>query len=178
MPPTRTARVTVRSEQVADREAIHDLTRHAFAPMVYAAGNEQDLIDALRRAGALVLSLVAVDAGGAVVGHVAFSPAGAPGGAAGWYALGPVAVLPALQRRGIGRQLIEDGLRHLVARDAAGCILVGDPRYYARFGFTSRPTFAPAGVPAAYFMILLLAGPVPASPLAFQPLFEADQNPA
>lgn len=135
--------------------------------MPYASGNEQDLVDALRRDGGLALSLVATEPDGAMIGHIAFSPASA----GDWYALGPVSVDPARQRRGVGRLLIEEGLRRLVARGAAGCILVGNPALYGRFGFAVRPTLAPAGVPAAFFMVLPLAGSLPAAPIAFHPLF-------
>ena len=140
--------------------------------MPFAAGDEQDLINDLRAAGALSLSLVA-ERGEQIVGHVAFSPATAAVGSPGWFALGPVAVEPGLQRQGIGSLLIHEGLRQLRARDAAGCILTGDPAYYARFGFRLFPHLAPPGEPAEYFMILPLANPTPTAVVAFHPLFQA-----
>jgi putative acetyltransferase len=79
--------------------------------------------------------------------------------APGWYALGPVAVAPELQRRGIGSRLIRTCLDWLQrpTQNAAGCILVGNPEYYRRFGFLPFPALAPSNVPAQFFQILPLA---------------------
>lgn len=91
----------IRPETATDRAAIQDLTTRAFAGRSYSDGDEQDLIEALRNAGALAVSLVA-EANGKIVGHVALSPAFAQDGSQGWYALGPISVDPAHQRQGIG----------------------------------------------------------------------------
>lgn len=159
----------IRPETARDRAAIRAVTRRAFAGMPHSRGDEQDLIDRLRAAGALALSLVA-EREGRVIGHVAFSPAVAADGSPGWYALGPVAVEPGLQRRGIGASLIETGIGALRGRGAAGCVLVGDPGYYGRFGFRLRPELAPEDVPAEYFMILPLAVAEPKATVRFHPL--------
>jgi len=63
-----------------------------------------------------------------------------------------VAVPPAMQGRGIGAALIEAGLAALKARGAAGCVVMGDPAYYTRFGFAATPALTYPGVPPAYFM--------------------------
>jgi putative acetyltransferase len=160
----------IRPETAADEKAIYDLTKAAFAPMPYAGGDEQDLVNRLRDRGALVLSLVAVQ-GEAIVGHVAFSPAFAQDGSAGWYALGPVAVAPPHQHQGVGGLLITAGLTQLKAWNAAGCILTGNPAYYTRFGFESCPDLAPSCEPAQYFMIVPLGNKKPTSIMAFHPLF-------
>ena len=162
--------LVIRPETPADHAAIHDITKRAFAPMVYADGNEQDLIGRFREAGALAISLVA-EQDGAVVGQVTFTEAFAADGSPGWYALGPVAVEPALQNRHIGSSLIEAGLAKLRGRDAAGCVLVGDPAYYQRFGFRLFPDLCPAGEPAAYYQILPLRETTPESVISFHPLF-------
>jgi putative acetyltransferase len=162
--------IIIRDEQPGDHAAIYDLTARAFAPMPYSDGDEQDLIDALRAAGALAISLVAL-LEGKLVGHVAFSPATAADGSAGWYALGPVSAEPELQRQGIGSALIHEGIRRLREREAAGCILVGNPDYYSRFGFRPYPTLAPAGQPPEYFMILPLAVTEPSTVVEFHPAF-------
>ena len=91
--------IAIRPEQEVDRDQIHDLTKRAFAPMAFAAGDEQDLINALRDADALTISLVAVQ-DGEVVGHIAFSPANSADGEPGWFALGPVSVAPEVQGLG------------------------------------------------------------------------------
>ncbi len=164
--------LTIRPESRNEYGAIHDLTQRAFAPMPFAAGDEQTLIGLLRDAGALSLSLVAEQAG-VVVGHVAFTPATAANGAPGWYALGPVSVEPALQRAGIGSRLINAGLNTLRAWDAAGCILTGNPAYYRRFGFVVTPQLCPPEETPAYFMVLPMRVASPASVISFHPLFHA-----
>ena len=165
----------IRPERQGDQPAIHDLTRRAFAPMPYSDGDEQYLLDALRDAGALSVSLVAERAG-AIVGHVAFSPAFPADGSPGWYALGPVSAEPDLQKRGIGSRLIETGLDRLRARGAAGCILVGDPAYYRRFGFRLRPDRAPEDQPKDYFQMLPLGDAEPDCTVDFHPVFRADHG--
>lgn len=162
--------LVIRPETPADYTAIHDVTRRAFAPMAYADGNEQDLIDRFRKAGALALSLVA-ERDGAVVGQVTFTEAFATDGSPGWYALGPVAVEPDLQTQHIGSELIETGIAMLRERDAAGCVLVGNPAYYSRFGFRPFPDLCPDGEPAEFYQILPLRVATPESVISFHPLF-------
>ncbi len=144
------ANIAVRPERVEDHAAIHDLTGRAFAPMPFSDGDEQYLIDALRKADALSLSLVA-EQDQSIVGHVAFSPAFPVDGSPGWYALGPVSAEPELQKAGIGRRLIETGLDQLRAQGAAGCILLGNPAYYSRFGFAVRSNLSPDADHAEFF---------------------------
>ena len=163
--------IQIRSEQPSDHATIYDITKRAFAPMPFADGDEQDLINKLRDAGALAISLVA-EQDHAVIGHIAFSPAFAEDGSAGWYALGPVAVEPARQKQGIGGQLIRAGIEELRKRDAAGCVLVGNPAIYGRFGFALAPELTPVGHPAEYFQILPLRIAAPNAVVNFHPLFE------
>ena len=166
--------IIIRPETPADQAAIHDITKRAFAPMEYADGNEQDLIDRFRDAGALALSLVA-ERDGVVVGQVTFTKAFATDGSSGWYALGPVAVEPDLHRQHIGSKLIETGLAMLRERDAAGCVLVGDPAYYSRFGFRPFPDLCPEGEPAEYYQLLPLRVKAPDCVIAFHPLFHGSE---
>lgn len=168
--PSEPTELTLRPERPDDHAAIGELITAAFAGKPYAEGDEADLLVALRRERALTLSLVA-EWRGEVVGQAAFSPARAADGSQPWYALGPVAVLPAHQGKGIGSTLIRAGLETLSGTGAAGCILVGDPAYYTRFGFRVCPENAPAGQPAEYFMVKLLAGPRPLGPIAFHEAF-------
>lgn len=81
--------------------------------------------------------------------------------AEGWYDLGPIAVLPQRQGQGIGSRLMEQALAELRAVRAAGCVLLGDPAYYARFGFQAHVGLQLLGVPPGYFMALALHGTVP-----------------
>ncbi len=163
----------IRPETPDDHAAIYDLTKRAFAPMPYAGGDEQDLINQLRDAGALTISLVA-ELDGRIVGHVAFSPAFAEDGAEGWYALGPVSAEPELKHQGIGSTVIKAGLAMLRERDAAGCVLVGNLAYYSRFGFQPFPELCPKGEPAEYFQILPLRSAEPNMVVAFHPLFHGE----
>jgi putative acetyltransferase len=167
--------VVIRPERAKDHAAIYDVTQRAFAPMPFSDGDEQELIGKLREAGALALSLVA-EKEEVLVGQVTFSPAFAADGSPGWYALGPVSVAPELKHQGIGSQLIEAGIAWLRERDAAGCILVGNPAYYNRFGFRLFPALAPVGEPAEYFQILLLGLTEAKVVVGFHPLFRGSSG--
>ena len=79
-----TSEVEIRPERPDDIDAISELVTSAFFGMPYADGDEADLVEALRAQDALSVSLVA-ELEGTIVGQVAFSPARAPGGIAGWY---------------------------------------------------------------------------------------------
>jgi putative acetyltransferase len=125
-----TASVAIRPEASGDHEAIHDLLRAAFGRPA-----EADLVARLRRDGDLVVSLVAVEAG-AVLGFAAFSRLSVGDGRA--TALAPVAVSPARQGQGIGGALIREGLRLLAERGEDLVLVLGDPPYYGRFGFTAE----------------------------------------
>jgi putative acetyltransferase len=162
-------RVVIRRESMADRDAIRSLTGRAFSGLSFSDGSEPRIIGALREANALVLSLVAV-LGDQIVGHVAFSEVGPPE-QCGWFALGPVSVDPPLQRRGVGSQLIESGLRTLREQDAKGCVLIGDHRYYHRFGFVVAPAFAPPQYPSQHFQIVRFGDSLPDCPVTFHPAF-------
>jgi putative acetyltransferase len=162
--------VKIRPERPADRDAIAALIEAAFAGAPHSSGTEARIVAALRDAGALTLSLVAEDAG-AVIGQVAFSPVTIDGADMGWFGLGPVAVTPDRQGQGIGGQLIEAGLAELRARNAAGCVLLGEPDYYRRFGFRVDPVLRLPGVPPGYFQALPLAGPMASGTVAYHPVF-------
>jgi putative acetyltransferase len=164
---------TIRPEAPGDAQAIHEVTRDAFQDPPHTSHTEQHIVDSLRAAGALSVSLVAVD-GGRVIGHVAVSPMTLSGGEPGWYGLGPISVLPAHQGRGVGSALMRAVLAELRRIGAAGCLLVGDPRFYARFGFTVAAPLLLPNVPPEYFQALVLAGAIPEGTAAFHPAFEAD----
>ena len=162
--------VTIRAEQLEDHTVIGDVIRAAFLGMPYAAGDEAELVEALRAQHALPVSLVAVW-DHTVIGQIAFSPAQPADGTHGWYALGPVAVVPAHQRSGVGAQLVHAGLRAIATLGARGCILTGSPAYYVRFGFELSPANVPDGEPAEFFMLKLLGEHRPVGPIAFHPAF-------
>ena len=167
-------RVVIRRESITDRDAIRSLTARAFSGLSFSDGSEPLIIEALREANALALSLVAV-LGDRIAGHVAFSEVGPPE-QSGWFALGPVSVDPPLQRRGVGSQLIEAGLRTLREQDAKGCVLIGDHRYYHRFGFVVAPAFASPQYPSQHFQIVRFGDSLPEGPVTFHPGFSAGAN--
>ena len=109
---------------------------------------------ALRDADALSISLVAHGTE-ALVGLIAFSPVTVSDGAPGWYGLGPVCVAPSRQRQGIGRALVECGLAALRAHGARGCVVLGEPAFYQRFGFVHDSGLVLAGAPSGYFQSLV-----------------------
>jgi putative acetyltransferase len=145
--------IIIRNEIESDVEAISEITKAAFENHPHSNHTEEFIINALRDANALTVSLVA-EAGKKVVGHIAFSPVTISDGSLGWYGLGPVSVLPELQKQGIGKSLIHEGLSLLKALGAKGCVLVGDPGYYERFGFRNVPDLVVDGVPQQYFLAL------------------------
>jgi putative acetyltransferase len=138
--------ILIRKEVESDIEAISAITRAAFEDNPHSQGTEEFIIHALRNANALAISLIA-EAEKKVVGHIAFSRVTISDGTPDWYGLGPISVLPVLQRQGIGRSLMQEGLSSLKARGAKGCVLVGDPGYYEQFGFRSFPDLVVDGVP-------------------------------
>lgn len=167
--------ITIRPESAADVAAIEAVTVTAFASAPHTAGTEQFIVAALRHAEALAVSLVA-EIDGEVVGHVAVSPVTLSDGSADWFGLGPISVSPAHQDRGIGSQLMQAALTRLRELVAAGCVLVGDPRFYTRFGFRAHTALAYPDVPPEYFLVLPLAGSVPAATVTFHPAFGATEG--
>ena len=167
------ANVHIRPEEPRDAAAIRSVTTAAFRAMPYSQQTEAAIVDALRAGGAMTVSLVAVD-GDEVVGHVAFSPVTIDGAeATGWYGVGPLSVHPDRQRQGIGSALMKAGLQKIEAIGAAGCVLLGDPGYYRRFGFKVGGGLVYPDAPAEYFQALAFSGTVPTGTVAFHNGFNA-----
>ncbi len=163
----------IRKETTSDIEAISQVTIAAFRTLPISNQTEQFIIEALRAAGALTLSLVA-EIDGRVVGHVAFSPIIISDGAKDWYGLGPVSVLPEYQKQGIGKSLINEGLSLLKQLDGQGCALVGDPNYYKWFGFKNFPELVYEGVPQVVFIALPFNEKIPQGIVVFHEGFLAN----
>ena len=90
-----------------------------------------------------VLSLVGIVAG-ALAGHVIFTTCGVAGRTDTTVALlGPLAVAPARQRQGVGSAIVRVGLREMQKADMNRAYVLGDPAYYARFGFAPEDEVAP-----------------------------------
>ena len=124
--------ITVRAESSQDVRAIREVHVAAFPSPA-----EASLVEALRNAGDLTVSLVA-EHEERIVGHVAFSPVtlednpqNVPG-----LGLAPMAVVPEHQQRGIGSRLIREGLQRCQALGYAFVVVLGHPEYYPRFGFS------------------------------------------
>ena len=145
--------IDIAEERPGDVVAIRDLNRRAFGQ-----DQEGNIVDALRSSGAALLSLVAT-LNGQVAGHIMYSPI-AVGSVTG-AALGPMAVLPEHQRKGIGSKLVEAGNRTLGDRGCPFIIVVGHPEFYPRFGFRPAITLGITcewELPDEVFMALVLDG--------------------
>ncbi len=162
--------VRIRPERPADAAAIAGLIERAFAGVPHSSHTEHAIVRELRRAGALAVSLVA-EREGALVGHIAFSRVAVEDGTANWYGLGPLAVEPRFQRQGIGAALVRAGLSELRGLGAAGCVVLGDPSYYGRFGFGHVPLLTYPGPPPECFMAAVFAGAVPRGTVAYHAAF-------
>lgn len=162
--------VEIRAEAPGDVASIRVVTAAAFENAPFSNQTEAAIVDALRHAGALSLSLVATDKG-ELVGHVAFSPVLIDGQSGGWYGLGPISVRPDRQRQGIGKSLITRGLEELSGRGAAGCVVFGEPGYYRRFGFRSDPKLSYSGAPPGYFQRCIFKGAPPTGAVRYHAAF-------
>ncbi len=165
--------VLIRDEISTDFDVISEVTIAAFETMEISNHTEQFIIEALRSAKALTVSLVA-EADGIVMGHIAFSPVTMSDGTEDWYGLGPVSVHPDFQRKGIGKALIQEGLSRLKNLKAKGCCLVGYPQYYQQFGFNNVERLIHESVPQEVFFALSFDGNIPQGNVSFHEGFKAN----
>jgi len=165
-------RVEIRSETSADVSEIEAITASAFLNAPHTSLTEQYIVNALRRAGKLSVSLVAVR-DGTLIGHAAISPVAISDGTPGWFGLGPISVLPQHQRQGVGSKLMHEALRILRERGATGCVVLGEPEYYGRFGFRADPNLVLPGVPAEYFQAISFDSPMPRGTVTYHEAFDA-----
>lgn len=156
----------------SDFEAITEVTIAAFNTLPISNHTEQFIIKTLRAAGVLTISLVA-EIDDQIVGHIAFSPVTISDGSTDWYGLGPVSVLPKYHRQGIGKSLINKGLDLLKDLEAQGCVLVGDPNYYKKFGFQNYPDLIHEGIPQEVFIALPFSERIPKGIVVFHEGFLA-----
>ena len=167
---TKGTNMIIRPETPADYPAIREILIAAFADPPFSHQTEHLIVEALRSDNALTLSLVA-EIDGKVVGQIAFSPVAIGGKDCGWLGLGPVAVSPSLQRQGIGQALVNEGLKQIRGLGAKGCVLVGDPAFYRRFGFENNPALRMEGIPPEVLMCLPIGGEMPEGNVAHHPAF-------
>lgn len=167
--------LSIRPEVPADIPAIHTLTVAAFLNAPHTDHNEQFIIDALRAAWALSISLVAEE-GDTVVGHVAVSPVSISDGADNWIGLGPISVSPERQGQGIGSCLMCKTLKLLEERGAAGCVVLGDPTYYQRFDFKPESALILPDVPPEYFLAVSYGQSLARGRITYHDAFAHDAN--
>ncbi|GIJ89508.1 hypothetical protein Asppvi_008450 [Aspergillus pseudoviridinutans] len=173
----RSARqIRIRPETKSDASSIDEVTSAAFANAEHTDHNEQSIVRGLRGANHLSVSLVAEDeVTQTIVGHVAVSPVNISDGSENWYGLGPISVLPEYQGNGIGSILIERAMADIQTRHAAGCVVLGSPKYYTRFGFKAEPSLQLPGVAPEYFMALTWRKPTPIGTVTYHKAFEAEE---
>lgn len=164
----------IRPETAKDAGEIANVIALAFADDPRSDGREAEIVALMRDDSALTLSLVAcID--GAVAGHIAFSEVHINSQLnsqfCDWYGLAPVSVLPEYQNQGIGSALINKGLSRLKQLGAKGCVLLGEPDYYSRFGFQSNPSLVLEGVPPEYFQALAFDGDTPNGAVKYHAAF-------
>lgn len=167
----------IREENTQDIKNIEELTLLAFTGHPHhkpgASPNEHLIINRLRDAGAMTLSLVAEDESG-IIGHLAYSSVKIDGITSHWHALAPVSVSPSRQKQGIGSKMIEQSISLLKERNVDGLVVLGDPDYYSRFGFHHNHQFIIDGVPAKYFLAqsLININELPSGGITFHNAFE------
>lgn len=164
--------IIIRKESKSDEDVIREVTIEAFRTVEISNQTEHFILEALRAADALTISLVA-ETDGRVIGHIAFSPVEISDGTRNWYGLGPVSVLPEYQRRGVGAALVREGLSRLKEINARGCCLVGHPEYYQKFGFRNTRDLVHEGVPPEVFFAVSFTGDMPAGSVSFHEGFKA-----
>lgn len=163
-------KLIIRDEQPDDIAVIGQITEQAFAGQVYSQQTEAKIIDCLRAQNQLSVSLVA-ELEDQVVGHIGFSKVSIDGVDLNWFGLGPLSVLPIHQGKGLGSMLVNSGLEAIVAIGARGCVLLGDPKFYSKFGFANCEQLRMIGPPPQYFQIKALNGDIPSGIVEFHTVF-------
>lgn len=162
--------VNIRKEIPSDIELINSLTAEAFQNAEHTDHTEQFIISNLRNSGALSISLVA-ETTTQIVGHVALSPVMISDYSKDWYGLGPISVSPTKQGKGIGSKLMREAIIELKNLNANGCVLLGDPNYYCRFGFKPIEGLILPDVPPKYFQAILIQGTYPKGVVTYHESF-------
>ena len=162
--------VRIRPEAPGDAAVIARVVKRAFEGHPHSAGTEARIVRTLRAADALSVSLVA-EVGGQVLGYVAASPVSVAGQPSSWHGLGPVAVDPTIQRAGTGSALVAECLARLRDLGAAGCVVLGEPAFYGRFGFEPGTGLTFAEALEEYFMALSFGASLPRGEVTYHAAF-------
>lgn len=164
--------VRIRAEQPHDAAAVRRVHTSAFPTAA-----EADLVERLRDSGKIEVALVA-ELENDIIGHVAFSRVTfSPPLDLLAYGLGPLAVVPGHERHAVGRRLVQNGLAESHARDACMVVVLGDVKYYSRFGFESASRHGlrnEFGVEESFmvFMLEATAHPPPATLVRYADEFD------
>lgn len=152
--------MVIRQEQRNDYEKVYQVVQKAFKKVEHRAGNEQDLVVALRKSAAFVpeLSLVAEE-DNKIVGHIMFTEIHISGTVE--LALAPLAVLPEYQNQGIGKMLMAHGHKIAAKMGYRFSVVLGSENYYPKVGYVPAEQYGikvPFDVPSSNFMALDLKG--------------------
>ena len=153
----------IRQEETKDYEMVYHVIKTAFASAERSDGNEQDLVNALRKSEAFIpeLSLVA-ESNGEIIGHILFTKAKVRESIQ--LALAPLSVLPDYQRQGIGTALIKAGHKKAAELGYGYSIVLGSEKYYPKMGYLPAETYgiaSPFDVPSENFMAYPLRKDIP-----------------
>ncbi|HEX6981550.1 MAG TPA: N-acetyltransferase [Balneolaceae bacterium] len=163
--------IIVRAEQQKDLRQINQIIKSAFQKHPHSNQKEHLLVSDLRKNGALTVSLVA-ESDKNILGHIAFSEVTIINGKNhSWYGLAPVSVDPGYQNQGVGSKLVREGLNELKSMGAKGCVLVGEPDYYGRFGFRQYEELTLEGIPSEFFLALPFYQKVPSGCVDYHKVF-------
>ena len=163
--------ITVRAQEWDEHKRIASVITRAFAGHPHSDGSEAAIYERLFACLETVASYVAVTDTGRIVGHIVFSEVRINGQPCRWCGLGPLSVLPRWQRRGVGCALVEEGLAGLRRMNWDGCVVLGDPAFYGRFGFRHDPRLVYPGPPPEYFQRIVLNGRKPQGEVSYSRAF-------
>jgi len=160
----------IRNEKESDSARISEVISFAFKDEPHTDGREAEIVELLRDDSALTISLVA-EVDDEIVGHVAFSKITINDEFIDWYGLAPVSIEPKYQNKGIGSKLIREGIKLLKEINAKGCVLLGEPNYYQRFGFETYQQLVLPDIPAEYFQALAFSDSIPSGVVKYHRAF-------
>lgn len=160
----------IRNERESDSARISELITLAFENDPISDKREAEIVQLMRDDSALTISLVA-ESDGKIVGHIAFSKVTINDEFSDWYGLAPISIEPKYQNKGIGSKLIQEGIKLLQNINAKGCVLLGEPDYYQRFGFEANQQLVLPGVPAEYFQALSFCDSIPSGTVKYHQAF-------
>ena len=163
--------ITIRGQEWREHKRISRVITKAFARAPHSGGNEAQIYESLFSALETEISYVAVASFGRIVGHIMASEVKIDGEYCRWCGFGPVSVLPSWQGRGIGGALIGKALETLRHDGLNGCVVLGEPAFYARFGFEHDSRLVYPGPPPEYFQRIVFNGTAPQGEVSYSPAF-------